>query len=318
MQPMPRHRQASRATTPVAADPSRNARRAFTLLELLVVVGIIALLIGILVPTIGATRESAKLASEGADARQVGAAYIAFANDHKNYLLPANINSNRFPEAVRSARASLPDGRAPEGVDASRWIWRLGPYLDFGFATLIRDRQILGEINNAERIANTDVSLYRASVFTAFGLNSFYVGGRREFYEQPANRPNPFITTYGDDFFVARLDRAPSPASLMAFTSAASNIQTEGFREGYFYVEPPYTAQPQQTWSAFQFRTPTRAGVSAQTGWFGAFPVAKKQAVTIYLDGHVENLGWDDMTDMRRWSPQANNAEWRLPGPGNN
>lgn len=312
MPTMPRPGQNERATTPA------DARPAFTLLELIVVVGIVALLIGILVPTIAATRESAKLATEGADARQVGAAYIAFATDHKNYLLPANINGNGFPEPVRTSRAALPSGEAPEGVDATRWIWRLGPYVDFGFATLIRDRAILEEIGGAERLGATDVSLYRASVFTAFGLNSFYVAGRREFYERPANRPNPFIATYGEDFFVRRLDRAPNPAALMTFASAASNIQTEGFRDGYFYVEPPYTAQPQQSWTAFQYRTPTRPGVNAQTGWFGAYPVAKKQAVTIYLDGHAENLRWEDMTDMRRWSPQANAAEWRLPRPGNN
>lgn len=298
-------------TLPTNAMTPRRA--AFTLIEVLVVIGIVALLVGILTPTLGAARKSALLASEQADARSIGAAYALFATDHKNYLLPAKVDSNRYPEAIRRARAALPTGEDATGVDSTRWVWRLGPYIDFAFPTLIRDRDVLEQINSGESLAGVDAGQYRASVFTGFGLNSYYIGGRREFYETNAQGFNRFQASFGSDFFVNRMDRAPRPSDLIAFVSGASNIQSEGFRDGYFYVEPPRTTTTHSTWG--DFTPPTKEFVMSQTGWYGAFPVANGKAVVNFLDGHAEALEWDDLTDMRRWSPQANAPDWTLPRP---
>ena len=287
--------------------------RAFTLVEALVVIAIIALLLGILTPTLGAARRSAALAVEQADARVIGAAYLAFAADHKDYVLPAKIDSVRFPEAVRLARAALPGGGEPTGADATRWIWRLGPYLDFAFESLIRDEAVLEQASGANDLAGQDTGQYRASVFTAFGMNSYFVGGRKEFYETNAQGINRYQQIFGPDFFVRRLDRAKRPAELLAFVSSASNIQNEGFRAGYFYVEPPYTTAPQANW--LDFEVPTRQRVMQTGGWYGAFPVANRKAVVNFLDGHAEQLEWDDLVDMRKWSPQANAPDWTLPRP---
>jgi prepilin-type N-terminal cleavage/methylation domain-containing protein len=302
--------------TTLPTNPTNARRAGFTLIEVLVVIGIIALLIGILTPTLGAARKSALLATEQADARSIGAAYASFATDNKNYLLPAKVDSNKFPEAIRRARAALPSGAEPTGVDAARWLWRLGPYVDFAFPTLIRDRDVLEQINSGESLAGVDAGEYRASVFTGFGLNSYYIGGRREFYETNSQGFNRFQASFGSDFFVNRIDRAPRPSELIAFVSSASNIQGEGFREGYFYVEPPRTTTTHSTWA--DFTPPTKQFVTSLTGWYGAFPIANGKAIVSCLDGHAEALEWDDLTDMRRWSPQANAPDWTLPRPGGN
>ncbi len=61
-------------------------RRAFTLVELLVVIGIIALLISILLPSLAKARESANRIKCAANLRTFGQVAHLFANDHKGYF----------------------------------------------------------------------------------------------------------------------------------------------------------------------------------------------------------------------------------------
>jgi prepilin-type N-terminal cleavage/methylation domain-containing protein/prepilin-type processing-associated H-X9-DG protein len=67
---------------------SRSSRRAFSLIELLVVIGIIAVLIGILAPALSAARRQAKKVQCMTQLRELGHALQIYQNENNGWLYP--------------------------------------------------------------------------------------------------------------------------------------------------------------------------------------------------------------------------------------
>jgi prepilin-type processing-associated H-X9-DG protein len=99
---------------------------AFTLVELLVVIGIIALLISILIPALGKAREQANAAKCTSNLRQMSMAAMLFAQEHRGYI----------PTASDHAWATYADPsrtkfvyRSNASMNVFDWASSLVPYL---------------------------------------------------------------------------------------------------------------------------------------------------------------------------------------------
>lgn len=71
-------------------------RKGFTLIELLVAIGILAILLAIFLPVFGQVREKGRLTSCLSNERQLGAAFLLYAQDSDDVMVPITINSNDF------------------------------------------------------------------------------------------------------------------------------------------------------------------------------------------------------------------------------
>lgn len=139
-----------------------TSRRGFTLVELLVVIGIIAVLLAVLLPAMQAVREAARKTTCRSNLRQIGMALLNYHSDRR-----------KFPRFVVS-RSGNPQRIADEDKGPN-WLVTLLPYIEQGNLYDDWDRRIPANQNPGR---SAEISLYKCpSDSGSIGNFCEYAGG---------------------------------------------------------------------------------------------------------------------------------------------
>lgn len=201
----------------------------FTLIELLVVISIIALLIGILLPSLAAARKSAQSVQCAANQRQTFVAMAAYSQNHKDWIAPIVMKvdgTNRFwpvglgievlnmqvtdfstngirPPGIFACPSTMHvmDGGVKSDWGRSNWISRI--YGDGGTDVEIRNADMIkpGELLCVADSNNRELSFTLAP---PDGIPStFNLWGRHKGNLAPDNINNLINVTYFDGHVVS-------------------------------------------------------------------------------------------------------------------
>jgi prepilin-type N-terminal cleavage/methylation domain-containing protein len=255
----------------LAASDRRRGPSAFTLVELLVVIGVIALLIGILMPVLSKARAQANRAVCLSNIRQLGTGILMYCNDNDGWF-PTCAFGN-YPPAYRQ----YPDD----------WVhWEANRNLD--------DSAVAKHVGRGDKLK--ELLRCPADVFD----------GRRTIPGMPAGQ-GPYLYSYGlNDAlganvasfqFRTKITRWRSPSRKIMMTEGGGQAQGPGLYEGAAWgFGIPLTIRHGTT--RFRGHVPGNSIL-----YRGAKVGANVSAV--FLDGHAESIDEHVANNRIHEQPQA-------------
>jgi prepilin-type N-terminal cleavage/methylation domain-containing protein/prepilin-type processing-associated H-X9-DG protein len=256
-----------------------STSRAFTLVELLVVIGIIALLIAILLPSLSAARESAAAVKSLSNLRQLAIGVQQYKNANRG-LYPAH---------------SSPSTDVPR----TRWPDKIFPYLsstEVYMSPLLSDDERL-RMNKA--FAHTLDPITGADLpgtikYGGYGYNYQYLGNNRN--------PNGVAQYHANDSII----RASSQTIAIADTNGSKNGTSTWTSEGVYVVDPPLMSMDLGSKGSRKSSATPGPGQYSYAGGNDGDPAYrttpaernKKKVNVVFCDGHAESMTLKQMDDF--------------------
>lgn len=279
---------------------ARARSAGFTLVELLVVIGIIALLMGILLPVLSSARRVAIRCKTASDLRQMLVGYTMYAQDSGGALLwgytPTTINGKlvQVEDPVRGGEYGV--------MIADRYPWRILPYCEKIWALIHSHTNLPPLPSKGDTDAVAWQKAYDLSLNPTFGINSTFVGGDKNFQGFIGDRPN----TGGHVVFRYSEVRDTTRLIVFAESQAKSRVGAlpfDGDEPGLHYLTPPRSHGQNWTVENDEFVLKNDKLMGIPQGRSGSTVVG-------FMDGHVEMMRPDELLDMRLWSARATSNDW--------
>ena len=253
--------------------------KAFTIVEILVVICAIGLLTALGLPVINKALQAGKKAKEVGALKSLITAYNTYTADNNNLFLKSYDQNGSAVDI---------DGNNIGGEDsheAHRWPWRLAPYFSYDFYSTSHVNEIESYIKSQGGLSQT----YLVSVIPSFGQNLF-LGGND--YEGSSYLKRGFVAI--------NANQVPKPSQLIAFVSSRSVAVGKKY-EGFYYVDYP------KSFAKYNPKSNPKTTGNISARYDG-------NAVVAYLGGNIAVINYNDLKDARLWSIEAqsqDNPNWR-------
>lgn len=240
--------------------------RGFTIVEMLLVIGIIMLMLAIMLPSLSAVQNRSRKSTELNYLRQVGMAWNMYGNQHNDAAIPGYLDHQGEQPVqdrwrVRFEYPALPlvdgvpvsaDPSIPHHVSAP-WTWRLAEYFDYNAEVLWGYRR--DAMNDVQSLVN---SADQVALEPAFGYNAYYIGGwwRVVAGEGEESTTRPRFAHYDAvadgrpvSLVVRTLSTMAKPERLVIFSAATQHTElglnpgVHNDRPGSHLVTPPTVAE---------------------------------------------------------------------------
>lgn len=188
--------------------------RGFTLVELLVVIGVIAVLISILLPTLSRAQSAGRTTTNLSNLRQIGLALAMYRNDNRGF----------YPLAAWQSRPDRPRTRWPDSLYA--YLKSTDIYASTHLHPDDKPRMNRPFFHTTDGVSNPGI-LPTTKFFGGYGYNWQYLGNGRETGGVP-----PF---YAKDRSIRAADRTVAVAD----TEGSKNGTNAWTSEGVYVIDPP-------------------------------------------------------------------------------